>query len=292
MPHLQRRLDQRSQRNLVLLALALIIGTALLAFLIVAAVAKATTTSQVCSRDDRGEIYPSRSRPGTDKILVPAGAVSLVVCRYNGMNALGGAPQFGLRGVGASRDHSTIARITQELDALEPSHGAFSCAVDDDSQDVASFEYASGPSVVVTVDPGGCNPISNGHLHRLGLDKPVVSQIGDIAKPVSGLAWATVTGYVRLCGGPAPGRCGIGGYSSCSPRCSSPSSVVAINSEGLWVAMAPLHRDRFRFTIATPGTYRFELKGSGKQLNLVTARTRATVRAGQTTKVVLTIPVP
>jgi len=32
------------------------------------------------------------------------------------------------------------------------------------------------------LDTTGCNEITNGHVHRLGLDKPVVSQLEALAK--------------------------------------------------------------------------------------------------------------
>lgn len=251
--------------------------------------ARASTTgrSLACSTDDRGRIWPVRARPDSRWLLVPRGAVSLSVCRYNGMNAFGGVPQFGLLGAGVTADHATISRLSDELDALKPSRGTIHCPFDDGSRDVASFNYASGPSVVVTVGTNGCNQISNGHVRRLGLARPLVAQLSALAKPVAGLKWASVVGRIRLCGGPAPGRCWF--QKQTFPYA---SRAVATNSAGLWVAMAQLHHNRFRLTIATPGPYRFELMGSGKHVNTVVSRTRATVRAGSTTNVVFTIPVP
>lgn len=203
------------------------------------------------------------------------------------MNANSSVPQFGLLGVGVTADHTTIARLTDDLDALKPARGVFSCPMDDGSQDVAAFSYPSGPSVVVTVGTNGCNNITNGHVRRLGLGKPVVAQLSALAKSVTGLKWATVVGHIRLCGGPAPGRCWF--QKETYPYA---SRAVATNSSGLWVAMAQLSHNRFRFTIATPGRYSFELMGSGKHINTVISRTKATVQAGATTTVAFTIPVP
>ncbi len=182
------------------------------------------------------------------------------------MNALGGTPQFGLRGIGVTADRATIEQFTRELDALKPTHGIYNCPFDDDSEDLAWFNYDSGPSVLVTVDPGGCNEITNDHVKRLGLDKPVVAQIGALAaKPVKGLKWATVVGHIRLCGGPAPSRCWTSG--------SLVGQVVADNSSNVWVAMSQQHKGRFHFTIATPGRYTFKAMGTGKQTNAVVAKT-------------------
>ena len=289
MPHAPRTAGPHVHWGAALLTLALIVGTALAALAVSARASGSGSSSGskslVCSLDDRGSQWPTTLRTGVRRTLVPAGAVSLTVCRYNGMNALGGAPQFGLRGIGVTADRATIDKITRELDALKPTHGAYSCPFDDGSEDVVGFDYASAPNVVVTVDPGGCNEITNRHIRRLGLDQPVVAQIGALAaKPVKGLTWATVVGHIRLCGGPAPGRCWTSG--------SLVGQVVADNSSNVWVAMSQQHKGRFRFTIATPGRYTFRAMGTGKQTNAVLAKTSATVHAGATTNVVLTIPVP
>ena len=275
-------------------ALAMLCGVCLLALAVGAIAAAASRhgqnhrlASHVCGLDDRGPIWPVSVRTGAKKVLVPRGATSLTVCRYNGMNAVGDAPQFALRGVGVTADHATIARLVDELDALKPARGAYNCPMDDDSQDVASFGYASGPSVVVTVGTNGCNNVTNGHVRRLGLGKPVVAQLSALAQPINTFKWATVAGRVRLCGGPAPGRCWF--QKEAYPYA---SRAVAVNSSGLWVAMAQLSHNRFRFTIAAPGSYRFELMGSGQHLNTVIARTKASVQAGAITNVVFTIPVP
>jgi hypothetical protein len=273
----------------LLAALTPIVGTALAALAVSARASgsgsSSGTKSLVCSLDDRTPQWPITLRTGVRRTLVPPGAVSLTVCRYNGMNALGGTPQFGLRGIGVTSDRATIGQFTRELDALKPTHGIYNCPFDDDSEDLVSFGYDSGASVLVTVDPGGCNEITNGHVKRLGLDKPVVAQIGALAaKPVKGLTWATVVGHIRLCGGPAPSRCWTSG--------SMVGQVVADNSSNVWVAMSQQHKGRCRFTIATPGHYTFRAMGTGKQTNAVLAKTSATVRAGVTTNVVLTIPVP
>ena len=243
--------------------------------------------SLVCGLDDRRALWPVSIRTGARKVLVPHGAISLTVCRYNGMNANDGVPQFGLLGVGETADRATIDQLTDELDALKSERGVINCPMDDSSQDVAYFDYASGPSIVVTAGTNGCNDITNGHIHRLGLGKPLVSQLSAIAKPIDTFKWATVVGHIQLCGGPAPGRCWF--QKQTYPYA---SRAVATNSNGLWVAMAQLTHNRFRFTIATPGRYSFELMGSGKHINTVISRTRATVRAGATTTVVFTIPVP
>jgi len=284
MPRSPRTAGRHVPWAVVQLALALIAGTALAALAVSARASSSDSKSLVCSLDDRGPIWPTTLRTGVRKTLVPTGAASLTICRYNGMNATSSTPQFGLLGIGVTDRSTILRRLTRELDAIKPARGVYSCPFDDDSEDVMTFGYASAPSVVVTVDTGGCNEITNGHVKRLGLDKPVVGQIAALVKPVKGLSWATVVGHIRLCGGPAPGRCWTSG--------SLVGQVVADNSSNLWVAMSQQHKGRFRFTIATPGRYTFRAMGTGKQTNAVLAKTSATVRAGATTNVVLTIPVP
>jgi hypothetical protein len=212
--------------------------------------------------------------------LVPSGAATLTVCRYNGMNDFGGAPQWALRGAGATTDRSQIKRIVAELDALRPAHGIYSCPMDDGSAAVATFGYGSPPGVTVTVGTNGCNSITNGHVIRQGLDRPVVGQIEALAKPVASQAWATVRGHLRLCGGPVPHRCYIENYDS-SDR------ILVSGPNGLWVAMATIERGRFAFRIAASGTYRFSFYAG----NRLVKQLRRRVTVGQTTSVVFLISI-
>jgi hypothetical protein len=286
-----------------LVALAPIVGTALAALAVSARASgsgsSSGTKSLVCSRDDRGNalLHPAPARHGSATTLVPKGAVALTICAYNGMNATGSTPQFGLLGIAVTDSATPLRRLTDGLDAIKPTppHATYSCPMDDGSQAILYFGYGSGPGDVVTVGTNGCNAITNTAMetisypapaaipHYLGLGKPVIGQIIKLTRPVK-LQWATVVGHIRLCGGPAPGRCWTSG--------SLVGQVVADNSSNVWVAMSQQHKGRFRFTIATPGRYTFRAMGTGKQTNAVLAKTSATVQAGVTTNVVLTIPVP
>lgn len=91
-------------------------------------------------------------------------------------------------------------------------------------------------------------------------------------------------GRVRICGGPAPGRCRVDD--------STVGSVTAVNSGGAWVAMTQVYRGHFRMQIAAPGAYTFKAMGRDRQINTVITTGRASVRAGATTTVVLTVSVP
>jgi hypothetical protein len=237
--------------------------------------------STACPPDDRAPSVRSPVRTDERKMLVPPGVVRLTVCRYNGMNAFGGAPQWALRGAGATAHRPLIRRIIAGLDALKQTQGSYNCPFSDSSDDVVTFEYASPPGVVVTMDTGDCNTVTNGHVRRLGLGKPVVSEIQSVAKPVTRQTWAAVRGHLRLCGGPAPGRCHIESYDR-SDR------ILVSGPNGLWIAMATIQRGRFAFEVAASGTYTFGVYAG----NTLIRQLRRRVTVGRTTRVVFLIPIP
>jgi hypothetical protein len=140
--------------------------------------------------------------------------------------------------------------------------------MDDASQAILSFDYDSGPAVGVTIDTKGCETISNdAGVKRLGLDAPVVNQIEALAGPVD-MQWAAVSGQVRL---------------------TTPvGSAFAVNASGAWVALAQIHRHRFHFLVASPGTYTIRLMGTGGAVNTTVATLTTSVSVGRTTHVTFT----
>lgn len=220
-------------------------------------------------------------RPGAPASpLVPHGAMQLTICDYNGMNATTSTPQFGLLAAAQTRSTATMRRITAELDALKPSHGTTNCPFDDASQAVLSFHYGSA-DVILDVGTNGCNEITSGSIHRLALGAPVVAQIEKLAQPVTGLRWATVVGHLRLCGGPAPGRCYIENYDG--------GDRVVVHAPGdPWLAMATIEHGRFRFRVAAAGTYTFAFYAG----NTLVKQLRRRLVAGRITHVVFLIPIP
>jgi hypothetical protein len=245
-------------------------------------------TQLPCGRDDRERVVdPRPGAPATP--LVPQGAMSLTVCSYNGPNATPATPEFGLLGAYRTGDAATIAHLTARLDAIRPtpSGEVFSCPADLGDALILNFHYGSA-SVAVTVDPTGCNSISSGSIKRLGRDAPVIRQIEQLVQPVA-LNWATVSGHTRLCGGPITPS----GKTRCWTSADHDVSYVeAINSSGRVAATTQLRRGRFRFRIASPGSYTFKLLANRTLNNVVLSRTKATVKAGHTTKIVLLVPVP
>jgi hypothetical protein len=77
---------------------------------------------------------------------------------------------------------------------------------------------------------------------------------------------ATVKGYVRLCGGPAPGRCYINtiGFCEAPKGCVTSDRVAVLDARGRRVAEQRLHHARFNMRLP-PGSYTVELLGDGKR---------------------------
>ena len=76
---------------------------------------------------------------------------------------------------------------------------------------------------------------------------------------------AVISGYVQLCGGPAPGRCRIARIGVCQSRrgCITSDRVAVFNARGRRVAVVRLRRARFRLRLV-PGSYTLELLGDGR----------------------------
>jgi hypothetical protein len=94
-----------------------------------------------------------------------------------------------------------------------------------------------------------------------------------------------VSGYVRVCGGPAPGGCRIETFGICEEHkpCVTSRRVAAIDASGRQVAVQRLRHARFRMHLA-PGRYTLELLGGGSRMHhrvmqekQVTARPHRTV---------------
>ena len=138
-------------------AAAAVVGT-----LALAAAAASGTTPVACPPSARQAAVSAR--PGAGRSLVPPGARALLLCRYSGLNAPGGA--FRLEVHDLVTDQATVARLTRELDALAPATGVYHCPSDSGADVVARFLYTTGPQDPVTVDLTGCNVVTNGHVHR------------------------------------------------------------------------------------------------------------------------------
>lgn len=105
---------------------------------------------------------------------------------------------------------------------------------------------------------------------------------------------AVVSGYVQLCGGPAPGRCWKGkvGFCQAPKGCVTSDRVTAVNTAGHRVATERLHRASFKLHLV-PGRYTIKLLGDGKRVHgKVMQRKKVFARAGRTTTVRFLFAVP
>jgi hypothetical protein len=162
--------------------------------LVAAAIPAASASSSVCPTNDRTPIVAKAPEAGNS--LVPRGAVSLTVCRYNGLKAdpqsVHGVGPHRLVAAGKTGDPHKIAKLTTELDSIRPTRpGArFGCPANFGTELLAFFAYPSRRGDVVTVGLSGCNTITNGRVRRLGLSAPVVSQLAGLAQQsVTGPQW-------------------------------------------------------------------------------------------------------
>ena len=105
---------------------------------------------------------------------------------------------------------------------------------------------------------------------------------------------AVVTGYVRVCGGPAPGGCRIETFGDCQPGrgCVTSDRVAAVNAKGKRVAVQRLRHARFHMRLAH-GRYTMELLGDGQGLRgRIMQRKQVTARAHHTVVVQFFFAVP
>ncbi len=105
---------------------------------------------------------------------------------------------------------------------------------------------------------------------------------------------ALVSGYVRLCGGPAPGGCRASSLVVCRATngCVTTDRVAAINAQGRRVGIQRLKHARFSLRLV-PGRYTIELLGDGKRVhNRVLQTKRVVARANHTTLVRFEFNVP
>ena len=118
--------------------------------------------------------------------------------------------------------------------------------------------------------------------------------VGSSGAAGAGTSAATVTGYVLVCGGPAPGGCWIEPLGGCEAPtgCQTSDRVAAVAADGRRVAIAELHRARFRLTLA-PGQNTLELLADGKHVHgLVIQRKLVRLRAHHATHVQFRFDVP
>lgn len=104
------------------------------------------------------------ARPGAGQVLVPAGARSLLLCSYHGLNPPADARRLErTRTVTAA---SGLAAIVGQINALTTQSGISGCPMDDGSAILAIFTYPTAPPDPVSIGLTGCRIVTNGHLTR------------------------------------------------------------------------------------------------------------------------------
>jgi hypothetical protein len=178
--------------------------------------------------------------------LAPTGPVALRLCRYLGSDT---SLPLGLARSRLLTQPKLIAHLVDEFDTLPPyPRRPFFCPLDDESQVLALLVYSGGERVTVALDRTGCRRVTNGDLVRIASgyhDTPFAQRLNTelwkLTSPDNGNAH--VTGFVRLCGGPSPGRC-----------FTQNATVTVVNIAGDVVAAELTSRARFSFMLR-PGTY-------------------------------------
>jgi hypothetical protein len=119
------------------------------------------------ARNTRHETSPD---PRTASMLVPDHPTSALVCRYWGLD------DPGHRAASLARAFSTsntklLERLTVRLDALPPfpTRPSPSCPADFGRSELIFFHYRATSDDPVRLETGGCRPVSNGRLVKLGL---------------------------------------------------------------------------------------------------------------------------
>jgi hypothetical protein len=97
-------------------------------------------------------------------MLIPRGATSLLLCRYQGLNPSATARH--LERERSLRDTAQIVQVTSELNTLPMPSGVIHCPMDDGSEITATFSYEHAASLTASIGLTGCRTVSRGKLVR------------------------------------------------------------------------------------------------------------------------------
>ena len=246
-------------------AAALMISAALVAGLATASGSeRATVATAICPSDDVAAANASLRAPGGDMTLIAAGALSLHVCIFNGIDATARTPWFGLMSQGAIIGGAQIDAIVTDLDAIPPTNAdsATTCPPDAENLALLTFRYASGAQDAVSVDMTGCQAVRNGSGQRFAMGAPVIHELAALTSPVK-LRWPAVHGVVTVC--TARGRrCHLAGSRVCLRECWAADRVTATNADGDLSGWATVRSGRFSLILPVAGRYTIRLVGDGK----------------------------
>jgi hypothetical protein len=141
-------------------------------------------TYAACPARARNPLTSTTSGAATE--LVPPGPRQVLLCRYSGLNPTP-AHAGRLLAHRLVRSPRTISQLTARFDALRPfGSGAYSCPVDFGVTIIAFFRYLPTPESddPVSVDPGGCTPVTNGRITRTAMFPPGSALIAQLNREV------------------------------------------------------------------------------------------------------------
>lgn len=99
--------------------------------------------------------------------LAPAGASTLRLCRYAGLNA---RPRFALTWSRLLRSRRLVSALVRDLDRLQRfPPGLVNCPEDDLSQIEVLLAYPGGRVLTISVGLTGCRAVTNGSVARTAL---------------------------------------------------------------------------------------------------------------------------
>lgn len=101
------------------------------------------------------------------KVVVPAGAKEMLLCRYWGYGVLKQTKKTQRRAGKLSSERrferqSLVGSLSREFNRTRPAHGTYACPLDDGANLYAEFSYADQPNVVVEAHLSGCGFVNNG----------------------------------------------------------------------------------------------------------------------------------
>jgi len=118
----------------------------------------------VASCPSRDRTIPRTKLPSAAGQLVPSGTTGVLLCRYRGLNPY--AKRFRLIASDKVSNAATAAQLSEQLNALQKLVGVSACPDDTGALIIAYFHDPHAADDIVSVDTSGCEPVSNGHVHR------------------------------------------------------------------------------------------------------------------------------
>jgi hypothetical protein len=121
-----------------------------------------------CRAENWGEgEAATRRNAKSKKVVVPAGATEMLLCRYWGYGVLKQTKKTQARAGKLSRERHfrrlrLVRSLSRDFNRSRPARGTYSCPFDDGANLYAEFSYTDQPSVIVEAHLHGCRFVYNG----------------------------------------------------------------------------------------------------------------------------------